>query len=140
MAGSRYNKHKGIINLDVIINEARDVVNKKMINTALLVHGALRSPPPTGTPIDTRWASTNWTLSVDKPLDDPVGSKENIVTTAVGVVEALQFDIEKNNTIYIQNNVPYIAALNRGHSKQSPAGFVEAAIDEAMLANGLLEV
>lgn len=29
----------------------------------------------------------------------------------------------------ITNAVPYIGELNRGHSKQAPAGFIEAVID-----------
>ena len=32
----------------------------------------------------------------------------------------------------VLNNVHYITDLNRGHSKQAPAGFVEAELDAAM--------
>lgn len=32
-------------------------------------------------------------------------------------------------SIYIQNNLPYIVPLNDGHSRQAPAGFVENAVE-----------
>ncbi|WP_430435843.1 hypothetical protein [Oceanibaculum nanhaiense] len=32
----------------------------------------------------------------------------------------------------IRNEVPYVARLNAGSSRQAPAGFVEAAIDRAL--------
>lgn len=144
---SRYGTHRGLINLNVLTEEVHNILNQKLINTALQIHGTLRSTPPRGTPIDTRWASNNWTISLDGPRADTLGEKprrgtqlSQSSTTDTGIVALLQFDIRKNSVIYIQNNAPYIARLNRGWSKQSPAGFVEAAIDEAMLANGLFEV
>ena len=145
---SRYGTHGGLIGIDVVTREVRETVNRVMINTALQIHEILRGVPPRGTPIDTRWASNNWTLSVDTPRDDAIGTKPKSGTTVlpqssaqeVGIAAVVQFDSAKNSAIHIQNNAPYIARLNRGHSKQSPAGFVEMAIDEAMLSNGLLGV
>lgn len=32
------------------------------------------------------------------------------------------------HSIYISNSLPYISALNHGHSGQAPAGFVELAV------------
>ncbi len=56
------------------------------------------------TPVDTGNARSGWTVDTSVPV--PV----------------------------VENNVEYIGALNRGHSKQAPAGFVEAAIDAARRA------
>ena len=145
---SRYGTHGGLIGIDVVTREVRETVNRVMINTALQIHEILRGVPPRGTPIDTRWASNNWTLSVDTPRNDAIGTKPRSGTIVlpqssaqeVGIAVVAQFDITKNSAIHIQNNAPYIARLNRGNSKQSPAGFVEMAIDEAMLSNGLLGV
>lgn len=143
----RFGTHTGLINLNVLINEVYSTVNRKMKNTAMQIHGTLRSSPPRGTPIDTRWASNNWTISIDVPRMDTIGEKPRRGTRLpqsspvdVGLRVLNEFDIRKNSAIYIQNNAPYIARLNNNWSKQSPAGFVEAAIDEAMLANGLFEV
>lgn len=53
------------------------------------------------TPVDIGNARAGWTVDVASPI--PV----------------------------VENNVEYIGALNRGHSSQAPAGFVEAALDAA---------
>ena len=132
----KYGSHTGLINLEACLDAVDAVANSAMINTALKLHELLRSSPPVGTPIDTAWASTNWIMSVDKPSESPVGTKQSIVRTDPGIAAVLQFDIKQNRTIFVQNNTPYIARLNRGWSKQSPAGFVETAIDGAMLATG----
>jgi hypothetical protein len=36
--------------------------------------------------------------------------------------------------VYISNNLPYIDRLNKGHSKQAPAGFIESAINAGLTA------
>ena len=43
--------------------------------------------------------------------------------------------LSRNKTgqdVYITSNLPYIQRLNEGHSKQSPAGFVEAGIQTGL--------
>lgn len=52
---------------------------------------------------------------------------------AVAAIEAAEqvietFDIEKNGSIHITNNLPYIGVLNDGHSQQAPADFVKLAV------------
>lgn len=135
---SRYGTHTGIINLEVILEDIHKNISEAMVNTALDIHGTLRSAPPKGTPIDTGWASTNWHISIDQPSANKIGSKDNVVAVDTSVMNVAMFDIRKNSFIFIQNNVPYMARLNRGWSKQSPAGFVESAIDAALLRNGLI--
>lgn len=61
----------------------------------------LTAPPPLGTPVDTGQARNGWQLDTSDKLN-PV----------------------------ITNSVPYINRLNDGHSKQSPAGFIEAIVDK----------
>ena len=135
---SRYGTHTGLINLEVILEDIDKVINEKMIGLASDILGSLRSPPPVGTPIDTGWASSNWHPSVDMPRDDVVGSKHQVIWINPGVDQMFAFDIKVNSRIFIQNNVPYMARLNRGWSKQSPAGFVESAIDNALLNHNLI--
>ena len=134
----RYGTHTGLINLEVILEDIDKIINEKMISTASQIHRDLRSAPPKGTPLDTGYASSNWTGSVDIPRTDKVGSKRQVITTDSGLDAILSFNIKTNSKIFIQNNVPYMARLNRGWSKQSPAGFVEAVIDSALLSNGLI--
>lgn len=126
----------GLKNLEVLLDTVDEVASEAVINAALVLQGELRSNPPIGTPIDTGWASSNWTLSLDKPVDTVVGTKWAVANEAQGVAAALQFDIRVNNSIYCTNNVPYIARLNDGHSQQSPTGFVDTIIDAITLKYG----
>lgn len=126
----------GLKNLQLLLDTVDEMASEAVINAALDLQGTLRSNPPVGTPIDTGWASSNWTLSLDKPSSDVVGSKQAVSNQMHGIAEALQFDITKNRSIYCTNNVPYIARLNDGWSRQSPRGFVDAVIDALTLKYG----
>lgn len=61
----------------------------------------LTAPPPEGTPVDTGAARNGWQLDTSDP---------------------------KAPEVY--NTLPYIGRLNDGHSKQTPAGFVERAVSK----------
>lgn len=81
------------------------------------------------TPILTGRASSNWITSVGLPSpyysENPfmnAGPQESIMNARL----ALQG--YKGGTIHIVNNVPYIAELNRGTSRQAPALFVQSAV------------
>lgn len=133
MAGHR---GTGLKNVTLLLDQVDTFASETVINAALELQGILRDNPPVGTPIDTGWASSNWSLSLDTPREEPIGSKENIISEDTGIAEVLQFDINNNQSIWLTNNVPYIARLNNGWSQQSPSGFVDAAIDEIELLYG----
>lgn len=127
----------GIDNLPELFAWIDDQTNQTIIQTALRIHEKLRSNPPVGTPVDTGWASNNWTMTVDKADEYmpgvPKGDFSFIPTfDPAGIAAVMQFDIKKNRAIFIQNNVPYIKRLNEGWSSQSPAGFVESAVDSGV--------
>lgn len=126
----------GLKNLNVLLDQVDEFANDVIVDAALKLQGMLRDNPPIGTPIDTGWASSNWTLSLDVPREDVLGSKENIISEDPGKAEAMKFDINVNNSIWLTNNVPYIARLNDGHSQQSPPGWVDTAIDVIELEYG----
>lgn len=48
------------------------------------------------------------------------------------------FSIRKSQNIVVFNDVPYMARLNRGWSKQASPGFIEACIDQVQSRWGLL--
>jgi hypothetical protein len=81
-------------------------------------------------PKDTGWSRANWIISVGQPYKGTDGSRQNVTTTAQAAGEArlLVYRRSQSPFIWISNNVPYIRALNQGHSKQAAAGFVERAI------------
>jgi hypothetical protein len=81
------------------------------------------------TPVDTGHARASWVPSVGTPSSaEPSGRSDSEHEAGIGAV--LRFRLE-DNELYETNNAPYINQLNLGNSKQAPAGFVEAAIDQA---------
>lgn len=95
------------------------------------------------TPVDTGRARSNWTAELDQafsrlfPAHVP-GEKgstgeanaEAAINQANDAID--RFDINANRSVHISNSLPYIGALNDGHSKQAPAGFVEEAVMEGL--------
>lgn len=80
-------------------------------------------------------ARYNWVVGLGTPnravrgTAGPGGGSQAIAEGAVLI---------KNSTphqaIYISNSVAYIMELNRGHSKQAPAGFIELAVSAGSAA------
>jgi hypothetical protein len=127
--------------IDVIVADLDKFTRGEVIALALNVNANLRSNPPLGTPIDTGWASANWVPSVGEPFDDARAGAVKDPTPAQVASRAAEAQQGTNdllswrNTdgpIFSTNNVPYIGALNNGHSAQSPRGFVQAAIEKAI--------
>ena len=86
--------------------------------TALAIDAAL----VTSSPVDTGRFRANWLASVGVERFDivEVGHADDKSISLAGY--------RLGDAIYLQNNLPYGARLNQGHSKQAPAGFVEAGV------------
>jgi hypothetical protein len=78
----------------------------------------------TTTPVDTGRAKGNWLPSVNTPNK----SKGGVVSDVSHSIRDRVANIKFSDTIYINNNLPYIIPLNGGSSEQRAAGFVERAI------------
>lgn len=127
--------------IDLIIADLDNYTRGEIVALALNVNANLRSNPPLGTPVDTGWASANWVPSIGKPATDyrkPVNGEPSPAEVAArnadiqeGTNAILSWRLE-DGPIFSTNNVPYIQALNAGHSPQSPAGFVLGAIEKAV--------
>ncbi|AXH72152.1 MAG: neck protein [Siphoviridae sp. ctdc_1] len=117
--------------------DVRESATKEVVALALGIHGELVDNPPTGTPVDTGWASANWWPSVAAPATANTGRADEGSTAgresqrAAGVTQVLSYQLGQGS-IYITNNVPYIDRLNNGWSQQSPAGFVDRAVQVAV--------
>jgi len=89
------------------------------------------------TPVDTGRARGNWQTSVGVAIGGgetgtlDKGGQSTITQGAASIARQQGF-----TPIIIQNNVPYITALNDGHSKQAPAGYVEGALASLGLGTG----
>ena len=89
------------------------------------------------TPVDTGWARSNWVPSIGEPFRGLAGSKtgdtaliDNSVSE-IGKARVLTYTLDAG-AIYISNNVPYIQALNNGHSGQAPRAYVQAAVERSV--------
>lgn len=80
------------------------------------------------TPVDTGHARRNWIPSVTTPNSTPATTDAEY---QAGVAAVLSYKLA-SGSLWVANVVPYIRALNYGHSQKQPAGFVERAIDIAM--------
>lgn len=103
------------------------------------------------TPVDVGTARSNWRISVGRPLVGriaayfpypsrhrkpygPGGSKsEGANLQAVQEQGRNRLATYKTGSIYVSNALPYIGPLDRGHSRQTEAGFVSRAILAATL-------
>jgi hypothetical protein len=91
----------GDLNPDKINEWLLDEIADELEGTMIDIFTDLTAPPPVGTPVDTGAARNSW------QLDTTVRLAPEVYSTS-----------------------PYIGKLNEGSSSQSPAGFVEAAIDK----------
>lgn len=85
------------------------------------------------TPVDTGRARGNWFVGLDSPVTQK--QENNFDPTGASTVGQNNSIINSNKkafrTIYISNNLGYIEALNKGHSKQAPPGYVEKMVQAA---------
>lgn len=87
------------------------------------------------TPVKTGHARANWHPTIGTPNNGELDAEDRAggATIAAGARVLARYPKEgKLPPIYVQNAVPYIEALNNGHSKQAPAGFVEKAVQAAV--------
>lgn len=105
--------------------------------------GAVARSVINATPADTGRARSNWTAEMDQafgklfpahvPGEKGSTADANAEIAINQAIEAIdQFDINANRSVHISNSLPYIGALNHGHSKQAPANFVEIAVMEGL--------
>ena len=112
--------------------QMQNAVNKVTRQLLREVHERLY----TSTPIDTGWAMSNWLFNIGSPIEEPIGTREDVDTTglATSAARITIYNIYQNGQAFITNNVYYIEKLNEGYSPQASAGFVEAAIEEGINA------
>jgi hypothetical protein len=90
------------------------------------------------TPVDTSEALSNWEVGLGRPL--VAGTRPPHVpgkggstapqsrAQAIATGRAFIAQSKPGQPIYLSNAVAHIGPLNRGHSKQAPAGFIDASL------------
>jgi len=121
--------------LSAIEQLAESIVIKVMLDVTANLR---RAAPEGGTPVKTGWARANWQIGIKTPITEVPGNPDNVGPAegkqSAGQATLLTYKL-RSGPVWISNNVPYIQSLNEGTSRQAPAGFVQAAIQEAV--NGI---
>ena len=103
------------------------------------------------TPVDTSQARSNWQVGLNAPMVSTIGPHfpgrkgSTGLSSAAETIAVGKMGMQgkrPGSSIFITNNLHYIADLNNGTSAQEPAGFVERAIVKGRLkvANTKLKV
>lgn len=120
-----------------IMAELERVASRVVVALSFAVVANLVSAPSEGgTPVDTGWARANWVPAVGSPFAGVAGSRESVsaAAQAAGQAALIGYRIALG-PVFVSNNVPYILALNDGHSKQAQPGFIERAIEKAVFVD-----
>lgn len=90
------------------------------------------------TPVDTGRAKANWIVTQNNSTDEVVDTPSNASSAQTSAMVTGTKEIQKTvaySKTFIQNNLPYIEALNEGHSQQAPSKFVDIIVEKAVLDN-----
>ncbi|MCK5615739.1 hypothetical protein KAR91_78475 [Candidatus Pacearchaeota archaeon] len=124
--------------IDKMVEEIEDLGANFTASVAESTIDQLIDMPPTGTPIKTGWARAGWRVS-ESGSEGPIGSPtQGGVALAKAAQESSllrlrRMTIHELKTFYVINPVDYIRDLNMGSSRQSPAMFVEEAVEVASI-------
>lgn len=80
------------------------------------------------TPVDTGRARASWRVGIGAP--DTSVAPEGQGGDAVGPAAARLNTVRVRDVTYITNSLPYIEALENGHSRQAPNGMIRMALAE----------
>lgn len=85
-------------------------------------------------PVDTGRFRGNWILSIDRPVAGTVQTLNKQASVEInGNTQTIdRFALDKNDSIVMQNNLPYSEKLENGHSAQAPNGFLDISIREEL--------
>lgn len=114
--------------IQVVLGELQKLTARKVQELTLAITANLIED----TPVDTGWAHNNWVPSIGRPHEGLSGSRDapSTVEQQLGLAQVVSTYRAEQGNVHITNNVPYIEALNGGHSQKAPAGFVELAVEK----------
>lgn len=101
------------------------VMNTPVGNTALW-----KKPPPAGSGYTGGRARGNWLVSINEHSEQEVQREDGEGDSTISEGEQIMQGVRPGDVINITNNVPYIVALEEGHSSvQAPQGMVALAFE-----------
>lgn len=83
------------------------------------------------TPVDTGRARANWQCTMGSPADGVLEAEDKSGAEAMARARDVSVGIGTDDrSIFLTNNLPYIEALENGHSGQAPQGMVAITVAE----------
>lgn len=79
-------------------------------------------------PVDSGRFRGNWLVSIGSIPAGTLELEDKTGAATISKVQAEAMGLKAGQTIYLVNNLPYGPALEMGHSKQAPAGFVRLTV------------
>lgn len=131
-------------NIGIVMNRRAKQITKNVNRIMKAAASAVDRNVVLDTPQDTGAATSNWLVSIDRPLLGEIppyspGKKlgkgfpgNTNAAIQQGKVAISSFNIQKNNAIFISNNIDYLGLLNDGRSKQAKPLFIQRAIQLAV--------
>lgn len=117
------------LNLSSIVDELEEDIGRTVIRRFGLgtLNRVIRKSP-----VDTGRFRGSWVVSIDRMSDDFTSSTDRTgsATLARGSLVLNTFNLRNNDSIYIQNNLPYAARLEAGSSTQAPSGVAGISVRE----------
>lgn len=80
------------------------------------------------TPVDTGMAKSNWFLGTNRVSSTETTASKN-GAPSLGRASEFASTLKAGGVFFIVNNLPYIMALEYGHSKQAPAGMARITVE-----------
>jgi hypothetical protein len=119
------------------------LVEKRALEIKKLVATTVAASVIDNTPVDTGEARSNWQTSVGSPAAIPRGPYAPGSKGSTGAANSAAAKAQNvaavaaagpGDSIHIVNTAKHIAKLNAGSSLQAPAGFVEKAVLDGIMA------
>lgn len=131
---------EGLAGLSMRMIDVSEAIDKDINQFTVDIASSIAFEVAKATPIDTAFARANWITGLTPATGTlfpyrgfksryrggkggPFGERINPALVRQQSQTALMRR-KRHEDIFIVNNTPYIARLDRGHSKQAPAGFV----------------
>lgn len=85
------------------------------------------------TPVDKGRARGNWQVTEGAPATEPLFQFDKSGTMVIQQALEATRTLSSDEVAFVVNNLPYIAALEEGHSQQAPAGMVAITMAQMQL-------
>jgi len=85
-------------------------------------------------PVDTGRFRNNWFASIGRPITGTTEKVDRTGASAINRAGKIVEALDKGETFYLANNLPYAQRLEYGYSDQAPAGMLRVNVERVRAA------